>query len=110
MNSARQYVLVSTSCLYDVALFRKSVQDIVSYVEDSKELYHKVRHTFRDIAFLTIGLPVAKPKIVLSSMYVNLKKRQNGIRITNRALPVPSLLQWDDSLTFWGRGKVISDK
>ena len=56
----------------------------------------------------TTGLPVAKPNKVLSRVYV--AKRQNGGRITKRALRVPSLLHWDDYLTFGGRGIVISDK
>ena len=77
VNSARQYMKVSTSCLYDVALVRKSVQDIIGYVEDSKELHQKARHMFRDIAFLTIGLPVAKPNKVLGRMYVKLKKKKD---------------------------------
>lgn len=77
---------------------------MVSYIEDSKELYQKARHTFRDIAFLTIGLPVAKPKKVLSSMYVKFKKKtkwhthnQEGF-----ACPVPPAM--GRFLDFLGKG------
>ena len=45
---------------------------------------------------------MAKPNKVLSIVYV--EKRQNGGRIAKKELPVASLLQWDDYLTFGEKG------
>ena len=61
----------------------------------------------KNYAWVFIRLPVAKPNKVLSSVYI--EKRQHCGRIGKRELPVSSLLQWDDYLTFGERGIVISD-
>lgn len=49
--------------------------------------------------FVIIGLRVAKPSEVLSSVYV--KKRQNGGRIIGRMFVVPRLLD------FWRKGGIV---
>ena len=50
--------------------------------------------------FVIIGLRVAKPSEVLSSVYV--KKRQNGGRIIGRMFVVPRLLD------FWRKGGIVT--
>ena len=67
-------------------------------------MYIPVRLSSLNKRYLIIGLPVAKPSKVLSSV----EKIQNVGRITKRALRIPRQLQWADYLTFVGKGRAWS--